>query len=142
VIEGPWVANVGVLVLVVLATVAGLTGLLGRVGLGLAAARMVLVGNAWSGVSSAPELLPGWVGTTGQLLLPGAGAGLLRSTAFFDGATPEGPVGVLIAWAALGLPAIAVAHRRRRSTSGVVHEIIGPLARPRDRSAAAAAGRS
>ena len=41
---------------------------------------MVLVGNPFSGVGSAPELLPQPVGGIGQLMPPGAGGNLLRST--------------------------------------------------------------
>jgi hypothetical protein len=47
---------------------------------------MVLIGNPFSGVGTGPELLPQPVGAIGQLLPPGAGGNLLRSTAFFDGA--------------------------------------------------------
>ena len=47
---------------------------------------MVLIGNPFSGVGSAPELLPQPIGAIGQLMPPGAGGNLLRSTGFFDGA--------------------------------------------------------
>jgi hypothetical protein len=89
VVEGHWIVNAGVLGLTVLAigaTVAGLYAWLGGAGIGVAAALMVFIGNPFSGAGSAPELLPEPVGGIGQLLPPGAGANLLRSTGFFDGA--------------------------------------------------------
>jgi hypothetical protein len=89
----------------------------GRAGAALGALLMVLVGNPFSGVSSAPELLPEPGGAIGQLLPPGAGGSLLRSTAFFDGAGASGPLTVLLAWVAVGLVlAGAAALRRRRPT--------------------------
>ena len=118
-IGGPWLVNAGVLSLTMLAIATLLTGLarlFGRVGLALGAITMVLVGNPWSGISSAPELLPEPTGLIGQLLPPGAGGNLLRSTAFFDGAGGGGELAVLLAWVGLGLTAMwagARLHRRR-----------------------------
>ena len=114
-IRGTWLANAGALSLAVLAiaaTVAGLHALLGPPGIAIAALLMVLIGNPFSGIASAPELLPRPVGTIGQLMPPGAGGNLLRSTAFFDGAAAAGHAAVLAAWALLGLCALAVAARR------------------------------
>jgi hypothetical protein len=106
VLGGSWPVNAGVLGLTVLAvgaTVAGLAAVAGRAGAALGALLMVLVGNPLSGVSSAPELLPAPAGTIGQLLPPGAGGTLLRGTAFFDGAGATAPLAVLAAWVLLGL---------------------------------------
>jgi len=117
VVEGDWIVNAGVLGLTVLAigaTVAGLYAWLGGVGIGIAAALMVFIGNPFSGAGSAPELLPEPVGGIGQLLPPGAGANLLRSTGFFDGAAAGGPVTVLLAWALGGLALVALAATRGR----------------------------
>lgn len=117
VLGGDWLVNAGVLGLTVLAvgaTVTGLAALFGRAGAALGALLMVLVGNPLSGVSSAPELLPEPAGTIGQLLPPGAGGSLLRSTAFFDGAAAGRPLVVLTAWVVLGLVAAVVAALRRR----------------------------
>lgn len=72
--------------LAIAAVAAGLEGPIGPGGIGVAASLMIFVGNPWSGVGSAPELLPEPAGLIGQLLPPGAGGNLLRSTAFFDGA--------------------------------------------------------
>ena len=57
-------------------------------------------------------MLPRPAGAIGQLMPPGAGAHLLRSTAFFDGAAAAGHAAVLAGWALLGLCALAVAARR------------------------------
>jgi hypothetical protein len=112
VVEGDWIVNAGVLGLTVLAigaTVAGLYAWLGGAGIGVAAALMVFIGNPFSGAGSAPELLPEPVGGIGQLLPPGAGANLLRSTGFFDGAAAGVPVAVLLAWALGGLALVGLA---------------------------------
>jgi hypothetical protein len=117
VVEGDWVINAGVLGLTVLAigaTVAGLYAWLGGAGIGVAAALMVLIGNPFSGAGSAPELLPEPVGGLGQLLPPGAGANLLRSTGFFDGAAAGVPLTVLLVWALGGLALLALATARAR----------------------------
>jgi hypothetical protein len=122
VIGGDWLVNAGVLALTVLAiaaAAAGLLALLGEAGLVLAALLMVLLGNPLSGVSSAPELLPQPFGLIGQLLPPGAGGSLLRSTAFFDGNAAVAPLTVLAVWAVLGLVAVWAGGllRRRPATA-------------------------
>jgi hypothetical protein len=122
VLGGSWAVNAAVLGLTVLAvgaTVAGLAALGGRAGAALGALLMVLVGNPLSGVSSAPELLPAPAGAIGQLLPPGAGGTLLRSTAFFDGAGATAPLAVLAAWVLLGLALTWVVALRRPRPSPV-----------------------
>jgi hypothetical protein len=112
IVGGSWLANAGALgltVLAVAALVTGLHALMGERGIGLAVLLMVLVGNPFSGVGSAPELLPEPVGGIGRLLPPGAGGNLLRSTGFFDGAAAWPHVAVLAMWALAGLAAIALA---------------------------------
>jgi hypothetical protein len=89
---------------------AGLIALVGAGGLGLSAALMVFVGNAFSGNTSAPQLLPTVADHIGQWFPPGAAANLLRSTAYFNGNGASGHVYVLIIWSALGLAAIVVGH--------------------------------
>ncbi len=91
----------------------GLGSLLGRAGLGLGAATILLLGMPLSGLATAPEFLPSGWGTLGQLLPPGANATLLRSTAYFDGAGATQPVVVLASWVAAGLLLTALAARRR-----------------------------
>ncbi|MFD3649542.1 ABC transporter permease [Streptomyces cyaneofuscatus] len=120
VITGDWWTEAGVLTLTVLAigaAVAGLSALLGPRGLGLGALLMILLGNSFSGVTSAPQLLPEPVGALGQWLPPGAGGSLLRSVAFFDGSAAGGPVLTLALWSALGLAAVLVAGRRRTTAA-------------------------
>ena len=113
-IGGNWWANAGVLALLVLAIAsfaAGLTALLGVRGFVVAALLMVFVGNPFSGVATAPVLLPEWAGLLGQLLPPGAGGNLLRSSAFFEGNGGAGALVVLLAWASLGLAAVLAGAR-------------------------------
>jgi hypothetical protein len=132
-LDGGWVVNAAVLsltVLAVAATVTGLTALGGAAGLAVAAPLMVFIGNPFSGVSSAPELLPKPAGLLGQLLPPGAGGNLLRSTAFFDGAGAAGHLAVLVTWAVLGLVAVAAgALWRRQAAAPVTHTLGQAVAR-------------
>jgi hypothetical protein len=116
-VGGGWWAVAGVFGLSTLAVgagVAGLAALLGRPGLGLGAAVMMLLGNPFSGASSAPEMLPRPAGAIGQWLPPGAGTSLLRSVSFFDGAAATGPALTLTSWAVLGTAAVLLAGRPRR----------------------------
>jgi ABC-2 family transporter len=110
-LNGNWLANAGVFALTILAiasVVAGLGALLGVAGLALGALLIVFVGNPFSGVATSPGLLPPAVGVIGQLMPPGAGGNLLRSTAFFGGAGGGGPLAVLCVWILLGLAMVAV----------------------------------
>jgi hypothetical protein len=112
VVGDDWLANAAALTLVVAAiaaVVAGAAALAGKAGAALAALTMVLVGNPFSGAASAPELLPQPVGWIGQLLPPGAGANLLRSTGYFHGEGAGDHALVLAAWALVGLTALVVA---------------------------------
>ncbi|MFD0366165.1 hypothetical protein ACFQZZ_32410 [Nocardia sp. GCM10030253] len=104
-LSGSYPANVGAVALTIAATsltVLGLESMLGIAGIGIGAVAMMLIGNPLSGTATAPEMLPGWSGTLGQLLPPGAGGRLLRSTAFFDGRGATQAVTVLVAWIVLG----------------------------------------
>lgn len=92
------------------ATAAGAIRLLGPAGLGLSAALMVFVGNAFSGATSAPEMLPKGVDHVGQWLPPGAGAGLLRDITYFDGNADAGHLAVLVLWTVCGLTAVMCGH--------------------------------
>ncbi|MFF1464420.1 ABC transporter permease [Streptomyces sp. NPDC058330] len=105
---------VGLTVLAIGAAVAGLAALLGTRGIGLGAVLIVLLGNSFSGVTSAPELLPEPVGAIGQWLPPGAGGSLLRSVAFFEGNAAGGSVLTLTLWALLGLTAVVLGGGRKR----------------------------
>jgi len=92
------------------ATTAGLIALVGSLGLGLGAATMIFIGNPFSGVTSAPQLLPTAVDYIGQWLPPGAGANLLRSTAYFHGHGAAGHLTVLVAWTVFGIGAVILGH--------------------------------
>ena len=105
-LDGVYLANAGAIALTIAATslaILGLESLLGAAGLGLGAATMLLIGNPLSGTATAPQMLPGWSGALGQLLPPGAGGQLLRSTAFFDGNGATHSVIVLLGWLAFGV---------------------------------------
>jgi hypothetical protein len=121
-LTGSYWANTGVLALTVAATsltILGLESLLGYAGLGLGAATMMLIGNPLSGTATAPEMLPGWSGALGQLLPPGAGGRLLRSTAFFDGHGATDSAIVLAAWLTLGILLCLAGGLRRRTSPAV-----------------------
>jgi hypothetical protein len=94
---------IGLFAIATSATLAGLGALLGRAGIALGVIGVFLVGNPLSAVASAPELLPQPWGEIGQYLPVGAGATLLRSTAFFDGAGATTPLWVLLGYAIIGL---------------------------------------
>jgi hypothetical protein len=135
VVEGDWLANAGTLSLTVLAigaAVAGLGALFGKRGAVVGALTMIFIGNPFSGVGAAPELLPEPAGGLGQLLPPGAGGNLLRSTGFFDGAGAGDHVVVLAIWALAGLAAVLVPALRRLAQGhrnplvhGSEHEALG-----------------
>ncbi|MBY8880560.1 ABC transporter permease [Actinacidiphila acidipaludis] len=118
VLHGGFAADGGVVALMVLAvsaTVCGMGSVLGHKGMGLSALVVMMLGNAWSGVSSAHELLPGAVAAPGALLPPGAGADALRDTAFFHGHAAGGPLVTLAVWAACGLGLVVLGgHLARR----------------------------
>jgi hypothetical protein len=121
VVEGDWVANAAVLGLTVLAIGAALAGLyavIGKAGLLIGALLMIFVGNPLSAVGSAPALLPQPVGAIGQLMPPGAGGNLLRSTGFFVGAGAGTHLMVLAAWSLVGLALLAAAAPSRRRRGG------------------------
>lgn len=103
-------AALSLTMLAISASTAGVIALVGVAGVAVSAALIVFVGNAFSGVTSAPELLPTAVGRIGQALPPGAGANLLRSTAYFHGNGAAGHLTVLALWSAFGLTAIVVGH--------------------------------
>ncbi|MER5525595.1 ABC transporter permease [Streptomyces sp. NPDC002677] len=113
-------ASLALTVLAISATTAGVVSLVGSAGLGLSAALMVFVGNPFSGSTSAPELLPKAVDDIGQWLPPGAGASLVRGTAYFDGNDSAGHIAVLALWSVLGLAAVLYGHRASPVAKGPV----------------------
>ncbi|MHC5908512.1 ABC transporter permease, partial [Streptomyces sp. S6] len=126
VLTGDRWAEAGVLALATLAisaAVAGLSALLGRAGVPLAAATFMLIGNPFSGASSAPQMLPAPAGTIGQWLPPGAGATLLRSVSFFDGAAALTPALTLTWWAVIGLGAVLLGSALKGRAAGSRREV-------------------
>ncbi|MFJ4244144.1 ABC transporter permease [Streptomyces iakyrus] len=118
---GDWWAAAGVLGLCTLAmasAVAGLAALLGTAGIGIGAATVMLLGNPFSGATSAPQMLPEPAGAIGQWLPPGAGTTLLRSVSFFDGAAATGPALTLAWWTALGLGAVLLGSSLKARKAG------------------------
>ncbi|MFB7355965.1 ABC transporter permease [Streptomyces gardneri] len=118
-LDGSYWANCGATALTIAATsltILGLASLLGYVGFGLGAAIMMLIGNPLSGTATAPEMLPGWSGTLGQLLPPGAGSQLLCSTAFFDSHGATRSATILATWLTLGLVLCLAGNPRHRPT--------------------------
>ncbi|MEV0297498.1 hypothetical protein [Nocardia sp. NPDC050710] len=93
------------------------------------AVTMMLIGNPLSGTATAPEMLPGWSGTLGQLLPPGAGGRLLRSTAFFDGRVATHAVTVLVCWLSLGVALCLVSGLRAGRPGGVLSTPASPVTR-------------
>jgi hypothetical protein len=105
----------GLITLAVSAAVTGLGTVAGRPGAILAAMVVFLIGNALSGISSAPQLLPRPWGTVGQFLPPGAGGTLLRSTSSFTWHGATQAIWVLVGWVVAGLALVA---SRRPSAAG------------------------
>jgi type IV secretory pathway TrbD component len=114
-------ASLALTMLAISTATAGLIALIGTAGFALAAALMVFVGNPFAGVTSAPQLLPDWVDQLGQWLPPGAGANLLRSTAYFNGNGAAGHLVVLLLWTAFGISANVVGHHT--STRFAAHPV-------------------
>lgn len=110
------------------ATAAGVIRLFGPAGLGLSAALMVFVGNAFSGATSAPDMLPKGVNDIGQWLPPGAGASLLRDTAYFDGNSGGGHLAVLVLWSVIGITAVMFGHWVMRESRGARNAKTGATA--------------
>ncbi|MFJ5215738.1 ABC transporter permease [Streptomyces sp. NPDC088354] len=115
-------AALSLTMLAISSTAVGLITRIGSPGLGLSAVLMVFVGNPFSGSTSAPELLPKAVADIGQWLPPGAGANLLRGTAYFDGNGSAGPVAVLVVWSVLGLASVALGRRNPAAGNGASAE--------------------
>jgi hypothetical protein len=119
VVPGNYVVIASAMGLASLAAAGGVSGLAHftarfgkrQVGLGLGGVIIMLLGNPFSGMASAPEMLPGIWGFIGECLPTGAAATLLRSVAYFGGARSAGPWTVLGIWAGAGLLLTLTAHR-------------------------------
>ncbi|MGI8667399.1 MAG: hypothetical protein ACR2N4_15465, partial [Jatrophihabitans sp.] len=132
-------ASLSLTMLAISSVTAGLIALIGSAGFGLGAILLVFVGNPFAGVTSAPQLLPDWVDHLGQWLPPGAGANLLRSTAYFDGHGAAGHLVVLILWTGFGLSAIVVGHHTSVRLAGHQSRLPAVVDRPASAPAPASA---
>ena len=127
VVGGSWAANAAALTLTIAAMasiIAGLNAAFGEAGVIAGALTLVLIGNPFAGVGTAPELLPQPVGGIGQLMPPGAGGNLLRSTGFFDGAGAGGHALVHAVWALAGVALLLAAGARERHSSAAVPAVV------------------
>ncbi len=124
VLPGSFLTTMAVVTLLALAVAAPVVGAGAVAGVrGLVGAVLVLVvGGALSAASSAPEMLPRPWGDIGQFAPPGAGATLLRSTSYFDGAAGGRPVAVLAAWLVVGLWLAFVGERGASRAVGAPQE--------------------
>jgi hypothetical protein len=104
--------------------VAGLVRLMGAAGAGVGALLLVIVGNPLSGIATSPRLLPGPWGEFGQWLPTGAGGTLLRTVAYFPGASVWGPLLILLGWAVLGGLMVLLFDHSKTASEGHRHEAI------------------
>ncbi len=124
-------ASLSLTLLAVSAATAGLIACIGPAGLAVAAALMIFIGNSFSAATSAPQLLPTAVDRIGQWLPPGAGANLLRSTAYFNGNGAAGHLSVLVIWSVLGLAAVVTGrYFRFRSAAAPARNRPEPISPP------------
>lgn len=114
-LQGDWWADAGAIALALAAVAAPITGLvavLGRAGIGVGAALVMLVGNPVSGVTVPPEFLPWHWGAVGQWFPPGATGTLVRDLSYFP-AADAGPAWLALAlWAGVGVLLSLVGHFR------------------------------
>ncbi|MEU8547292.1 DUF3533 domain-containing protein [Streptomyces roseoverticillatus] len=96
------------------ATTLALQGLAGIVGIGLAIAIVVVLGNPSAGGAYPYPLLPPFWNAIGPALPPGAGTWSARSLAYFDGNGLTSSLLVLGAWAVAGVVVTMVCARVRR----------------------------
>ncbi|MBT2387038.1 DUF3533 domain-containing protein [Streptomyces sp. ISL-11] len=97
------------------ATTLALQGLAGIIGIGLAIAIVVVLGNPSAGGAYPYPLLPPFWRAIGPALPPGAGTWSARSIAYFRGNALTGSLLVLSAWAVAGtaVTMVCAAFRRR-----------------------------
>ena len=118
VLTGSWLANAAVLTLVCLAVAAGTAGLaalLGAAGVALAAVVVFFFGFPFSGATTAWQLVPTPWGQIAQYLPVGAANTAVRSVAYFSGSGSAAALGVLVAWAAVGLLLAGLLRGRRHA---------------------------
>ena len=105
-LNGHYLALVGaslLLCLTVGAVAVGLQSALGVLGTGLIIQLFVVLGNPSAGGAYSIQLLPGFWRTIGPDLPNGAGVGLIRNIAYFNGHATGRPLIVLAIWLLIGI---------------------------------------
>ena len=118
-LTGAWFSNELVISLgagSIAAVTCGLTTIAGIAGILVTLLVAWFFGFAFSGATTAWQLMPAPWGQIAQYLPVGATNTGLRSVAFFDGARAGGPLMVLGAWALVGIALTLIKHRPGRST--------------------------
>jgi hypothetical protein len=118
-LTGSWFSNELVITLAagsIAAVTCGLASVAGIAGILLILLVAWFFGFAFSGATTAWQLMPAPWGQIAQYLPVGATNTGLRSVAFFDGAKAAGPLAVLAAWALVGIALSLVGHVPRRAT--------------------------
>lgn len=116
VLPGSFLLNAGVFALALLAIAAPIVGfaaLVGRPGVAIGPVLFLLIANPMSSANAPLEFLPRPWGEVGQWFPPGAGATLLRESAYFPAADPTFPWLVLGGWAVAGILLALVGHFRQ-----------------------------
>lgn len=114
VLQGDYLVNAGAIALTVLAVgaaVSGLAAVLGRPGVAVAAATLVLGAVPLASAATPVEFLPAPWGAVGQWFPPGAASTLLRDLSYFPAADATFPWLVLAGWAAAGIGLVAAGRR-------------------------------
>lgn len=100
------------IVLVIGLVGAGFVKIMGTPGVGLAALLFIAIGLPASGGPLGARFIPEWYAAIGQFLPVGSGADAVRNIVSFDGAALGWPLGVLAAWAVVGVVLLALPGRR------------------------------
>ena len=118
-LTGSWFSNELVITLVagsIAAVTCGLATIAKIAGILLTLLVAWFFGFAFSGATTAWQLMPAPWGQIAQYLPVGAANTGLRSVAFFDGARAAGPLAVLGAWALAGIALTVIGHGFRGAT--------------------------
>ncbi|WP_040168070.1 hypothetical protein [Microbacterium gorillae] len=121
-LQGSYLVNALALALAVgaiSATVTGLYGLIGKVGIPLGAVVMMLFANPLSAATVPVEFLLRPWGAIGQAFPPGAAGTLLRDLSYFPDADTSGPWTVLVIWTVAGLVLTVLAGIREHRAARV-----------------------
>jgi hypothetical protein len=114
-LPGDWLFNAMALGLGMTATAAFIIGMnvvLGRPGLGIAAAVTMLIANPISAAAIPVQFLPEPWGQIGQYFVPGAVSNLLRSINYFPDAPTAAQWTILLCWTALGVVLALIGRNR------------------------------